>query len=284
MVAGARDGAAAAAVVDQRVARLLEHPLLVADDDLRRAQLQQPLEPVVAVDDAPVEVVQVGGREAAAVELHHRAQVRRDDRQHGQDHPLGPGAAAAERLDEAQPLDGLLAAHAGRGPDLAVELLRERLEVHAQDPLADGLGAHAGAEQAGRATHAAAVLAVELAEVPAVERRLRAAASPAWSLLISSLALRISSLRPSASALRRSFSVSSCGVELQPQVLDLLLDAGLLGRLALLDLGVDALDLVAGRPCAGAASGLLVGLVALGHDDLGRRRRWRRRRPRSRAP
>src|SRR4029079_19775845 len=34
MVAGAGDRAAAAAVVDQGVARLLEHPLLIADDDL----------------------------------------------------------------------------------------------------------------------------------------------------------------------------------------------------------------------------------------------------------
>src|SRR5207249_8286021 len=70
-VAGARDGAAPAPVVDQGVDRLLQHPLLVADDDLGRAQLQQPLEPVVAVDDAAVEVVQVGGRKAAAVELDH---------------------------------------------------------------------------------------------------------------------------------------------------------------------------------------------------------------------
>jgi len=66
------------AVVDQGVAGFLEHALLVADDDLRRAQLKKPLEPVVAVDHAPVEVVQVGGREAAAVELDHRAQIRRN--------------------------------------------------------------------------------------------------------------------------------------------------------------------------------------------------------------
>ena len=79
---------------------------------------------------------------------------------------------AAERLDEPQPLDGLLAAHPGRGPDLAVEVPRERLHVHLEHPLADRLGAHARGEQAGCAAHAAAVLAVELPEVPAVERRL----------------------------------------------------------------------------------------------------------------
>jgi hypothetical protein len=79
-VARARDGPAAAAVVEQRVDGLLQHPLLVVDDDLRRAEVEQPLEAVVAVDDAAVEVVEVGRREAAAVELDHRAQLRRDDR------------------------------------------------------------------------------------------------------------------------------------------------------------------------------------------------------------
>src|ERR687885_381638 len=46
---GAGDDAAAAAVVEQRIDRLLQHPLLVADDDVRRAQLDQPLQEVVAV-------------------------------------------------------------------------------------------------------------------------------------------------------------------------------------------------------------------------------------------
>jgi hypothetical protein len=109
MVARARDGPATAAVVDERVARLLEHALLVADDDLGRAELQQPLETVVAVDDAAVQVIQVGGREAATVELDHGPQVGRDDRQDRQDHPVGSGAGAPEGLDEAQALDGLLA-------------------------------------------------------------------------------------------------------------------------------------------------------------------------------
>ena len=72
-VAGARHRAAAAAVVEQRVDGLLQHALLVVDDDVRRLQVEQPLEAVVPVDDAPVEVVEVAGREPAAVELHHRA-------------------------------------------------------------------------------------------------------------------------------------------------------------------------------------------------------------------
>ena len=85
-VAGARDRATATAVVEEAVDGLLEHPLLVVDDDLRRTEVEQALESVVAVDHATVEVVEVGGREAATVELHHRAQVRRDDRDGVEDH------------------------------------------------------------------------------------------------------------------------------------------------------------------------------------------------------
>ncbi len=84
-VAGAGDGAPAAAVVEQRVDGLLQHALLVVDDDLGRAEVEQPLEAVVAVDHAAVEVVEVGGREAPAVELHHGAQLRRDHG-HGVEH------------------------------------------------------------------------------------------------------------------------------------------------------------------------------------------------------
>ena len=56
-VVRAGDGAAAAAVVDQRVDRFLQHALLVAHDDVRRVELNEALQAVVAVDDAAVEVV-----------------------------------------------------------------------------------------------------------------------------------------------------------------------------------------------------------------------------------
>ena len=77
-----------AAVVDQRVTRLLQHALLVADDDLGRSKLKQALETVVPVDHPTVEVVQVTRSESAAIKLDHRSQIWRQDRQHGEDHPL----------------------------------------------------------------------------------------------------------------------------------------------------------------------------------------------------
>ncbi len=157
-VVGAGDDPAAPAVVEQRVDRLLQHALLVAHDDVGRAQLDEPLQPVVAVDDAPVQVVEVGGREAAAVQRHQRAQLGRDDRQHLEDHPLRLVPRLQEGLDDLQALDDLLLL-LGRGLDthLRPELARQRVEVEAAQLLADRLGAHPHGEGVG------AVLLVELA-------------------------------------------------------------------------------------------------------------------------
>ena len=99
-VARDRHRPATAAVVEQCVDGLLQHALLVVDDDLGGAEVEQPLEAVVAVDHAAVQVVEVGGREAATVELDHRAQFRRDHRHDVEDHCLrvvDPPVAVARR-------------------------------------------------------------------------------------------------------------------------------------------------------------------------------------------
>ena len=106
-VVRATQHAAAAAVVEQRVDGFLQHALFVAHDDVRRVQLHQLLQPVVAVDDAAVEIVQIGGRETAAIERHQRTQFRRDHRDHIENHPLRLVAGLAEAFDDAQALGEL---------------------------------------------------------------------------------------------------------------------------------------------------------------------------------
>ena len=69
-----------AGVVEQRVDGFLQHPLFVPENDLRRFDLQQPLQAVVPDDHAAIQVVEVGAGEAAAIERHKRAQFRRHDR------------------------------------------------------------------------------------------------------------------------------------------------------------------------------------------------------------
>ena len=162
-VARPRDGAAAAAVVEQRVDGLLQHALLVVDDDLGGAQVEQALQAVVPVDDAAVEVVEVGGGEAAAVELDHRAQLRRDHRHDVEDHPVGHVVRLQEGVDDLEALDraGLLLAL--RGVDGLLEQLGLGLELDLLEQVAHGLGAHAAAEVLAPAERGAEAV-LELAE------------------------------------------------------------------------------------------------------------------------
>ena len=99
------DSSAASAVINEGVHCFLQHSLFVSDDDVRRAQLEQSVQTVVSVDDTSVQVVEVGGCESAAVELYHRTNIRRDDRNHIHDHPFRPVAGKSKRLDDFQPSD-----------------------------------------------------------------------------------------------------------------------------------------------------------------------------------
>ena len=124
--------AAAAAVVEERVDRFLQHALLVAHDDVGRAELEQLLEAVVAVDDAAIEIVEIRRREAAAVERNERTQLRRNDRDDVEDHPLGTMAGLAERVDDLEPLGGLeLFDLRGLGAHDEAQLVAELFDVDA---------------------------------------------------------------------------------------------------------------------------------------------------------
>ena len=145
--AGAGDGAAVAAVVEDRVDGLLEHALLVADDDVGRLELLEVAQAVVAVDDAAVEVVEVRRGEASAFEGDERAQFGRDDGHDREDHVLRPAAARAEAFADLHALGDLLARLLGlRGFDLLLQALHEGVEIDAGEDLADALGAHDGLE------------------------------------------------------------------------------------------------------------------------------------------
>ena len=87
-VAGAGNSPAAAAIIDERIHRFLEHTFFVPDDDFRSSQFHQSLQTVISVDDSSVQVVQVGGGETAAVQLDHWTKVRRNDRKNSKNHPF----------------------------------------------------------------------------------------------------------------------------------------------------------------------------------------------------
>ena len=144
---GAGDDAAAAAVVKQGVHGLLQHALFIAHDDIRRAQLQQPLEAVITINDATIEIVKIGGRKATAVEWHQRAQLRRDYRHHLKNHPLWTIARLDEGLYELEALDELLALGLGAGLG---QVLAQRhtlfFQVDRNQHVANGLGTDARLE------------------------------------------------------------------------------------------------------------------------------------------
>ena len=159
-IVGATQHAATASVVEQRVHSFLQHALFVAHDDFRRVQVHQLLQPVVAVDDATVEVVQIRRGEAAAIEWNQRTQLRRNDRDHVEDHPLRLVAALAEGLDDLQAL-GILQPllHRSLGAHLLAQLGRHGFDFNPLQQFLDCLGAHHGLEAAG------AELLIEFAEL-----------------------------------------------------------------------------------------------------------------------
>src|SRR5207237_4704266 len=87
-LAAAANRLGTATVVEQRVDRFLQHALLVPENDFRRAMRDELLETVVAVDDAAIEIVQIRRGETAAVERNERTEIRRDNRDHVEDHPF----------------------------------------------------------------------------------------------------------------------------------------------------------------------------------------------------
>jgi hypothetical protein len=148
-VVGSTQNAAAAAVVKQGVNGFLEHALFVAYDDVRSAQLHELLQPVVAVDDPAIEIVQVGSGEAAAVERHQRAQLRRKNRNHVENHPLRLVAALAESFENLEALgelDPLLQRRIGL--HFFAQLFAELVHFDAAEKLLDGFRAHLGGELA----------------------------------------------------------------------------------------------------------------------------------------
>ena len=138
-----------ARVVEQRVYSFLQHALLVAEDHLRSLDLDEAFQTVVADDHTTVEVVEVGGGEAAAVQGHQRAQIGRDHRHSLQDHPLGLVALGrrAEALHYLQALQSLgLALLRAVGVGLMAQVVAQLVEVQILQKVVDGLGAHLGDE------------------------------------------------------------------------------------------------------------------------------------------
>jgi hypothetical protein len=155
--------------VEEAVHGLLQHALLVAQDHLGRLDVNQALEAVVADDDAPVEVVEVGRGKPAPFERHERAQLGGDDRDDAHDHPLGTIVRLllrlAEGLDHLQALERVgLALLARLGAHLHAQVGGILLQVYALEERLDGLAADLGDELLGVVVVEPVVVVADLVE------------------------------------------------------------------------------------------------------------------------
>src|SRR5262249_54104579 len=108
------------------------------------------LQPVVAVDDAAIEIVQIRSGEAAAVQRHERAQFGRKHRDDIENHPLGLVSGLAEGFENLQALrvfNALLEARIDF--HFLAELIGEFVHVNAAEKFLDGFRAHLGDKLAG---------------------------------------------------------------------------------------------------------------------------------------
>ena len=103
-VVGATQNASAASVVEQGVHGFLQHALFIAHDDFGSVQVHQLLQPVVAVDDAAIQIVKIGSGEASAIQWNQRTKLRWNDRNYIENHPMRLVGALAERLNYFEPL------------------------------------------------------------------------------------------------------------------------------------------------------------------------------------
>ena len=133
----------ATAVIEQAVHSFLQHALFVTDDDVRSLELKQTLQAIVTVDDATVQIVEVGCGETAAIQRNQRTKIRRQHRQNFQHHPFGLNTRTLEAFEHLQALGELL--------DLSVrgrvfKFLAQRfdfvIDINGAKHFTNGFGAH----------------------------------------------------------------------------------------------------------------------------------------------
>ena len=88
-IRGTGYGATMASIVEKSIDRFLKHALFVTNDNLGGFELQQCAKTIVAVDNPAIEIIEIGCGETTTLKWNERAEIRRNDGQHTQDHPLG---------------------------------------------------------------------------------------------------------------------------------------------------------------------------------------------------
>ena len=75
-------------IVDQGINCFLKHTFLIADNDIRSTKLQQSFQTIITINDSSVQIIQVRCCKTSTIQLYHRTQIRRNNRDCSHDHPL----------------------------------------------------------------------------------------------------------------------------------------------------------------------------------------------------
>ena len=156
---GTSDHAAAAAIVEQRIHRFLQHPLFVAHDNIGRAQFDQSLQTVVAVNHTAIKIVQIRRCKPAAIQWHQGAQLRRNHRHNSEDHPFRAVARFQKAFNHFQALDDFFRLQLTRGFfEIRAQLLGFRFQIDRRQHFADRFCTDIG----GKCIHTERVLRVHI--------------------------------------------------------------------------------------------------------------------------
>ena len=144
---GSHDGAPSFPIVEKGVHRLLQHPLLIPDDDVRGIQLQESLQAVVPIDDPTIEIVQIRGGKPSPIKRNEGTKVGGQYRDHGQNHPLGLVPGTDKRIHDFQAFYNLFLLGLGIGVfEFRSQRLCQGLQVQVLQEFPDRLRANPGAE------------------------------------------------------------------------------------------------------------------------------------------
>ena len=108
-------------------------------------QLDKLLQSIVAIDHPPVEVIQIGSGETPSIQGHQRAELRRDHRNHIQNHPFRLVSRLSKGIHHLEAFGELELFLLGRlGLHSAAEIDGQFLDIDLLQELLDRLGAHQG--------------------------------------------------------------------------------------------------------------------------------------------
>jgi hypothetical protein len=65
-----------ATIVKQYIDGFLEHPLFIANDNLRRFQINQSFQSIITVDDPSIKIVEIRGGKSTAFKWNQWPQIR----------------------------------------------------------------------------------------------------------------------------------------------------------------------------------------------------------------